>query len=85
MAGTHEDSVRTAPQRLGGRHGRVDAERARDVVRRGDYTASARIAADDQRLPAQLRILQLLDRSKEGIQVEVRDDHSEQMYGCVRR
>ena len=44
-----EDGVRAAPQRLGARHRRVDAEAPRDVVRGRDDPAPVRVAADDQR------------------------------------
>jgi hypothetical protein len=35
-----------------------------------------RVAADDERFPPKRGILELLDRSEEGVQVEVRDDHA---------
>ena len=47
----------------------------RDVVRGRDDAAPLRVAADDERLPAQRRVLQLLDRGEERVEVEVRDDH----------
>jgi len=53
----------------------VDPKPAGDVVRRRDDTAAARITADDQGHGAVRRFLQLLDRGKERIEVEVRDDH----------
>jgi hypothetical protein len=34
-----------------------------------------RVAADDERLPPQRRILEHLDRGEEGVEVEMRDDH----------
>jgi hypothetical protein len=54
----------------------VDSELARDVIRGGDDSASVRVAADDQRLRLELRVLELLDRREEGVEVEVRDDHA---------
>ncbi len=70
----HEDRVRTAADRLGSAHRRVDAEASCDVVRRRDDAASLRIAADDQRLLAQLGILELLDGRVERVEVEMGDD-----------
>ena len=55
VARAHEDGVRAAPQRLGAAHRRVDAERARDVVRCRDDAASVWVAADDQRLRSECR------------------------------
>ena len=66
--------MRAAAARLGGAHRRVDAEAAGDVVRRRDDAASLRVAADDERLRAQLRLLELLDRGEEGVEVEVGED-----------
>jgi hypothetical protein len=79
VARPHEDGVRAAPQRFGAAHRRVDPEPARDVVRRGHDPAAARVAADDERLRAQLRLLQLLDGGVERVEVEMREDrHSRQ-------
>ena len=61
-----EDRVRAAAERLGAAHRRVDAELPRDVVRGRDDTTTARVAADDERLPQEL-----LDRCEEGVEVEV--------------
>jgi hypothetical protein len=41
-----------------------------------------RIAADDQRLLAKLGILELFDRSEEGVQVEVRESSSGKAIGA---
>ena len=82
---------RAAPQRLGARHRREDAEPPRRVVRGRDHAAAVRVAADDERPPAQLGALELLDGGEEGVQVEVRDDHGRtrlsgrpeaDAYGC---
>src|SRR5262249_23660642 len=70
-----EDRVRTAAESLGGTHRRVDAELARHVVRSRDDAATARVAADDERLRPELRVLQLLDRGVERVEIEMRDDH----------
>src|SRR5581483_2646916 len=73
---THEDRVRAASDRFGGAHRRVDAEPARDVVRGRDDAATPGVAADDERLRPQIGVLELLDGSVEGVEVEVRDDHA---------
>ena len=67
--------MRAAAQRLGARHRRKDPEAAGRIVRRRDDPAAVRVAADDERLLAQARILELLDGGEEGVQVEVGDDH----------
>ena len=51
---------------------------ARDVVCGGDHAAALRVSADNQGLSAQGGILELLDGGEEGIEIEVRDDHSHQ-------
>ena len=71
VARADEDRVRAASQRLGAAHRGVDAEAARDVVRGRDDTASLRVAADDERLSPQLRLLELLHGGEEGVQVEM--------------
>ena len=76
MAWRHEDGLRAAPERLGAAHRRLDPEVARLVVRRGDDAPSARVAADDERYAAKARILELLDRREEGVQIEMGDDHA---------
>ena len=72
-----EDPVRAAPDGLGERHRRVDAERPCLVARGRDDPATAWVAADDDRQPAQLRPIALLDGGEEGIEVDVQDraDH----------
>ena len=75
LARPHEDRVRTAAQRLGAAHGGVDSELPRDIVRGRDNAAAAGISAHDQRLGAEARLLQLLDRGEECVQVEVRENH----------
>ena len=77
--------MRAAAQRLGAAHRGVDAEAARDVVRGRDDAAPARVAADDERLRAELRVLELLDGRVERVEVEVRDDHTNKCTGCERR
>ena len=68
--------MRTAPERLRGAHRGVDPEPPRLVVRGRDDAAAVRVAADDERLRPQRRVLELLDGREEGIEVEVRDDHA---------
>ena len=75
VAGPDEHRVRAAADRLGRAHRRVDAEASRDVVRRRDHAAAARIAADDERLRPELGVLELLDGGVERVEIEVRDDH----------
>ena len=75
MPRPHERDGRAAAQRLGARHRREDAVPPRRVVRRRDHAAAVRVAADDERAPAQLGALQLLHGGEEGVQVEVGDDH----------
>ena len=48
VARPHEDGMRAAADRLRRAHRRVDPEPARDVVRRRDDAAPARVAADDR-------------------------------------
>src|SRR5262249_46473269 len=64
-----EDRLRAAAEGLGATHGRVDAEAAGGVVRWRDHTAAARVAADNERLQAKLRILELLDSGVERVEV----------------
>ena len=71
--GLDEDRARAAPVGLGGAHRRADAEPAGLVAGRGDDAAAARIAADDERLAAQLGPVELLDGGEERVEVEVRD------------
>jgi hypothetical protein len=52
----------------------VDPEAPRGVVGSGDDAAPARVAADDERLRAELRALELLDRRIERVEVQVSDD-----------
>ena len=68
-----EHAVRAAPDRLAQRHRRVDAEPARLVARRRHDPAAARVAADDDRLAAQLRAVALLDGREERVEVDVED------------
>jgi proteasome accessory factor C len=75
--------VRAAPQRLGRAHRRADAVPARLVARRRHHTPPARVAADDDRLAAKLRALELFDRREERVEVEVRDDHGSGRIGAV--
>ena len=78
VAGTHEDGLRAAPERLGATHRRANAELPRDVVRRRDDTPSVWVAPDYERLRPEGGILELLDGCKEGIQVEMADDHGQE-------
>jgi hypothetical protein len=54
----------------------VDSEGPGDVVRGRDHATAAWIAPDYERQRSQLRVLELLDRGEEGIEIEVRDDHA---------
>src|SRR5712691_12717684 len=84
MSRAHEDNVRTAAERLRAAHRGVDPELARLVVRRGDDTASVRVAADDERLRAQVGILELLHSGEEGVEVEMGDDHARSLRRRLR-
>ena len=57
----------------------MDPELARLVVRGRDHASPMRVAADDEGLRAEIRILELLDRREKRIEVEVRDDHAESL------
>ena len=72
----HEHGLRAAAERLGARHRRDDPELPGHVVRGRDHAAAVRVAADDERLPAELGALELLDGGEECVEVEVRDDHA---------
>ena len=74
MARAQEDGVRTALERLGGAHRRVDPVRPCRVVRGRHHAAAVRVAADDEGPVAQLGILERLDRREERVEVEVRED-----------
>ena len=63
----YENRVGAAPERLSSRHRRVDPELPRFVVRSRDDASPMRIAADDERLRSQLRLLELLDGREESI------------------
>jgi lipoprotein-anchoring transpeptidase ErfK/SrfK len=67
--------MRTTAQRLGAGHRRVNPEASGDVVRGRDDAAAVRVAAHDERHRPVRRVLQLLDRGEERVEVEVRDDH----------
>ena len=75
LARRDEDRLRATAECLRARHRRVDPEPARHVVGRRHHPAAVRVAADDERLLPQLGLLELLHRSKERVEVEVRDDH----------
>jgi hypothetical protein len=59
----------------------MDAELPREVVRRRDDTASTWVSADDERLRAKFRILELLYAGVERIEIQVRDDHPNKRTG----
>ena len=71
-AAAQERRVRAPRPRLAGRHGRADAVLPGFVRRRGDHAAPADAAHDD-RLAAQGRLVALLDRGEERVEVEVED------------
>ena len=85
MSWAEEDDLGAAPERLRGAHRGADPEAARDVVRGRDDTAPARVAADDERPRAKGRILELLDRREEGVEIEVREDRHGSAKATVRR
>jgi hypothetical protein len=59
----------------------VDPEATRHVIRGGDDPASTRVAADDERLRTELRVLELLDARVERVEVQMRDDHANKCTG----
>jgi hypothetical protein len=59
----------------------VDPEGAGSIVCRGHDASSVRVAAHDERLLAQLRILELLDCGEERVEVDV----SENRHACKAR
>jgi hypothetical protein len=63
----------------------VDAEGARDVVRRRDDAAALRVAPDDERLGLQLRVLELLDGREERVEIHVGEDHASKRTVQSRR
>src|SRR5258705_3121541 len=70
----HVDAIRTEPSRDRERHGRANAEGARLVGSRHDDPSLVRtIATDDDRLAAVLRMVPLLDRRVERVEVAVKD------------
>src|SRR5205085_2973230 len=85
VARADEDCLRAAAQRLCAAHGGVDSEASRDVVRGCDDSTAARIAAHDERLGAEFRVLELLHASVERVEIQVRDDHANKCTGRRRR
>ncbi len=70
--GRHEDRLRTLALRGDRRHRRADPEPPRLVRRRADHRPRPR-PGDHDRLPPELRPVPLLDRSVEGVHVDVDD------------
>jgi hypothetical protein len=68
--GRDDDRVRAEPSGAPLAHRGPDPERLR-LVARGEHHA----AADDDRLAPQARVVPLLDRRVEGVQVGVQDRH----------
>ena len=66
--------MRAAPQRLGAAHRGMDPVLPRGVVRRRHDAAPAGVSAHHEGLVAELRMLELLDRGEERIEIEMRDD-----------
>ena len=73
MARADEHHLGAAAERLRRAHRRPDAEPACGVVRGRDDTAAPRVAADDERLRPERRLLELLDGREERVEVEVRE------------
>ena len=82
MPRAEEHGVRAAAQCLRGAHRGVNAERTRRVVRRRDDASAVRVAADDERLLTQLRILELLDRCEERVEVDVSENRHRGKARC---
>ena len=68
MRGGTTDGVRAQPARAAAAHRRPDPVRLRLVARREDDAGS-----HDHRPPAQARVVTLLDRREEGVEVGVKD------------
>ena len=71
-AGRRHHGVRAERERTRHGHGAAAAEGAR-LVAGGRHHAAARAAADEDRLPAQRRVVELLHRREERIEVRVQD------------
>ena len=69
--GLDDDGIRAFGQRLEHRHGRADAEGARDIAASGDHATFA--AADDHRFVGKTRVVALFDCGVEGVAVDMRD------------
>jgi hypothetical protein len=74
VARADEDRVRAAAEGFCTAHRGADPVAARDVVRRRDDTAAARIAADDEWLRPEGWFLELLDCGEERVEVEMGED-----------
>src|SRR5262249_42458000 len=84
--GRHDDETGTPPHRLRHRESRPHAERTRLVARGGDHAAPLRVAADDDRLAFELRIVTLLDGPVERVHVDVEDAADDRAHaGILRR
>jgi hypothetical protein len=74
-----------ALRRIADRHAGAHAERANLVARRRDDATAAATTTDDDRLPAQARIEQALDRHEERVEIEAahpRSDHAPRSCTC---
>ena len=79
-----EDGVGTAAERLGRAHRRADPEPPGRVVRGRDDAAAPRVAADDERPLPERRVLELLDRCEERVEIEMREDRHGPSKATVR-
>ena len=61
----------------------MNPEAARRVVRRRHDASAVWVASNHQRLRAELGRLELLDGGKEGVQVEVGEDHVDSATICT--
>ena len=67
--------MRTEPAGLAQGHRRMNAEHPGLIARRADDATIVRpAAADDDRLAPQLRVIALLDRGEERVEIDVEDD-----------
>jgi hypothetical protein len=73
VARRHDEQRRAESQRLAHRHGGVDPQPPRRIGAGGDDAATFGPAADRKRLAAQSRVAQFLDRTEEGVEIEMDD------------
>jgi hypothetical protein len=71
-----EDSLRTQAMCLAQRHAGPQTVDSRLIGSAGDHPTSSRVATHDHRLAPQVRVIYLLHRDKEGIEVNMENTAS---------